>query len=946
MVKDGKEQNGRAQGGKGQGEAGRPDSMTTEIRVSVRGLVEFVLRHGDLDNRHQAAPEDAMQEGGKIHRKIQKRMGAEYQAEVSLKHILPSDEYVLVVEGRADGIIHQDNQVTIDEIKGTYRELARMREPQLLHLAQAKCYAYIYALQQNLENIRVRMTYCNLVSEELRYFHEDYTFEELEEWFRNLVSEYLKWSDYSWKWLGIRQTSINGLGFPFPYREGQKELVTNVYKTIYHKKKLYIEAPTGVGKTLSTIYPAVQAMGKGMGEKLFYLTAKTITRTVAEDALEILRKEGLRFKSVILTAKEKICFMEETECNPEYCPYARGHYDRINDAVFDMLTNEESFSRDRIEKYAHRHSVCPFEMCLDMSLFADAVIGDYNYLFDPHVYLKRFFADSSEGKYIFLIDEAHNLLERGREMYSAMLYGDQFAELTEDIKKTIMSECKESAKKSGISGQMTLEMTQVMTEMSKNEQSEYGKGENSGLIGVEIGEGLRTEVIYLEDGIWRDAEGAYNSAVSEGHGAGGNGGNVGGAAGNAVGAARRRCGGRSVLVRQGYGDKMIYQLGKCRQELLALGDECGYYRFLESVEAFVQNLLRLQATIDDYLAEPEEETLPVRDLLLDAYFAISHFLLIYDLLDENYVKYSLTNEEGDCMVKLFCVNPKENLKKCMGRGRSSILFSATFLPIQYYKELLGGQKEDYEVYAQSVFDPAKRGLFIARDVTSKYSRRSEEEYYKIACYIEEIVRCCQGNYMVFCPSYAFLRVIYETYAERFAGEDREYILQGEAMSETEREEFLARFQEASGDKVFRDSGGQTKRNRTLVGFCVLGGIFSEGIDLKNDSLIGAVIVGTGIPQVGGEREILKEYFEANGENGFDYAYRYPGMNKVLQAAGRVIRTVEDTGVIALLDERFLQYTYRRLFPREWQSFEEVTVDTVAGSVKRFWENIKSEKVWK
>ena len=977
----GKELNGRAQGGKGQGEAGKPDSPMAEIHISVRGLVEFVLRHGDLDNRHQAAPEDAMQEGGRIHRKIQKRMGAEYQAEVTLKHVLPSDGYVLVVEGRADGIIHQDNRVTIDEIKGTYRELARMREPQLLHLAQAKCYAYIYALQQKLESIRVRMTYCNLVSEELRYFHEDYTFGELEEWFLDLVSEYLKWSDYSWKWLGIRQASINGLGFPFSYREGQKELVTNVYKTIYHKKKLYIEAPTGVGKTLSTIYPAVQAMGKGMGEKLFYLTAKTITRTVAEDALEILRKEGLRFKSVILTAKEKICFMEETECNPEYCPYAKGHYDRINDAVFDMLTNEESFSRDRIEKYARRHSVCPFEMCLDMSLFADAVIGDYNYLFDPHVYLKRFFADSSEGKYLFLIDEAHNLLERGREMYSAMLYGDQFAELTEEIKKTIMSECKENVKKSDISGQMTLEMTQVMTEMSINGWPEYGEGGSAGLIGAETGEGLGTEGIYLGDETGRDAEGAYDFAVSGGCSAGrddgsagrllgnigGDGGNIGGSSGNAGGecgnigrpsgnaggdganaggAVRRHHGGRSVLVRQGYADKMIYQLEKCRQELLHLGDECGYYRFLESVEAFVQNLLRLQATMDDYLVEPEEETVPVRDLLLDAYFAISHFLLIYDLLDENYVKYSLTNEEGDCMVKLFCVNPKENLKKCMNRGRSSILFSATFLPIQYYKELLGGEKEDYEVYAQSVFDPAKRGLFIARDVTSKYSRRSEEEYYRIARYIEEIVRCRQGNYMVFCPSYAFLRVIYETYVERFAGEDTECILQGEAMSETEREEFLARFQEASDDKACGDSVRQAKEDRTLVGFCVLGGIFSEGIDLKNDSLIGAVIVGTGIPQVGGEREILKEYFEANGENGFDYAYRYPGMNKVLQAAGRVIRTVEDAGVIALLDERFLQYTYRRLFPREWISFEEVTVDTVAGSVKRFWENIKSEKVWK
>lgn len=881
----------------------KDDGAPAEIRISVRGLVEFILRHGDLDNRHQAVPEDAMQEGGRIHRKIQKRMGAEYQAEVSLKHVLPSAGYVLIIEGRADGIIRQNGQVTIDEIKGTYGDVARMREPKLLHLAQAKCYAYIYALQQKLEKVTVRMTYCNLVSEELRYFYHDYQFEELERWFGELAADYLKWADYSWKWQGIREASIRGLEFPFPYREGQKELVVNVYKTIFHKKKLFIEAPTGVGKTISTIYPAVQAMGKGMGEKLFYLTAKTITRTVAEEALELLRKKGLRFKSVILTAKEKICFMEETECNPEYCPYARGHYDRINDAVFELLEKEESFGRETVEEYARKHSVCPFEMCLDVSLFADGIICDYNYLFDPHVYLKRFFGDGSEGKYIFLIDEAHNLLDRGREMYSAMLYGEMFLELSREIEQTVMSENGRRGKNKGVLGQISLESTTFVTETS----------ENGGLEGRAPGgiDQTSTEV----------------SADCEAH-------RQGAAAGTGGG------GGRGY-----YGDKLIYLLEKCRQELLALGDECGYYRFVDSVEAFVQNLARLQATMDDYLSEPEDELAVVRDMLLEIYFEINHFLYIYDLLDDHYVKYSLTNEEGDCMVKLYCVNPKENLKRCMLRGRSSILFSATFLPIQYYKGLLGGEKEDYEVYARSVFDPARRGLFVAGDVTSKYTRRSKEEYFKIACYIEEIVKCRQGNYMVFCPSYAFLQAIYETYMESFAGEDRECLLQGEAMKEAEREEFLDRFRSVSRgrercDKAGEDGGKRAGGCRTLVGFCVLGGIFSEGIDLKNDSLIGAVIVGTGLPQVGGEREILKEYFGESGENGFDYAYRYPGMNKVLQAAGRVIRTVEDAGVIALLDERFLQLTYRRLFPREWQSFEEVTVETVAERVNRFWKNLK------
>ena len=281
----------------------------------------------------------------------------------------------------------------------------------------------------------------------------------------------------------------------------------------------------------------------------------------------------------------------------------------------------------------------------------------------------------------------------------------------------------------------------------------------------------------------------------------------------------------------------------------------------------------------------------------------------------------------------------------MERGRSSILFSATFLPIQYYKKLLGGEAEDYEVYARSVFCAEKRALFIAEDVTSKYSRRSEEQYFNIARYIEEIVKNRHGNYMVFCPSYAFLYAIYERYTENFAGEGRECIIQSEHMSEAERESFLARFRGRSSVDPQAESAMQAavaveieeeSEDVILIGFCVLGGIFSEGIDLKNDDLIGAVIVGTGLPQVCFEREILKDFFNGEGEDGFDYSYRYPGMNKVLQAAGRVIRTAEDVGLVALLDQRFLQFAYRRMFPREWEDFATVTVDTVAKRVERFW----------
>lgn len=850
-----------------------------EIRISVRRLVEFILRSGDIDNRHQGAPDNAMQEGGRIHRMIQRRMGPEYRAEVSLKYTHSTEKYTLVVEGRADGIIEKENEVTIDEIKGTYRDLGKMREPVREHIAQAKCYAYIYSLQKELSQIRVRMTYCNIMTEDIRYFYQDFTFAQLEEWFRDLIGAYRKWADYAWEWKENRQNSVEALEFPFEYREGQKDLVTYVYQTIYHKKKLFLEAPTGVGKTISTIFPSIKAIGKGMGEKLFYLTAKTITRTVAEDTFALLRENGLRFKSVILTAKDKICFMEKPDCNPESCPYAKGHYDRVNDAIYEMLVAEECFTREKIEEYAMKYQVCPFEMCLDMSLFADGIICDYNYLFDPHVYLKRFFGDGSEGNYIFLIDEAHNLLERGREMYSAPLIKEEFLEMKRELKETVVSELEDAGETAQISGQMTMEMTGGSV-LEENADSPTVKNKKT-----------------------------------------------------------RKRSGKSILVRMGYADKMEHHLEKCNKALLELKRECENYCLVEDIDKFVQALLRLHSTIDEYLDEQEEQKLPIREKLLDFFFKISHFLEIYERLDENYVKYTQLGEDGSFLLKLFCVNPKENLKQCMMRGRSSILFSATFLPIQYYKSLLGGEQEDYEVYAKSVFNSEKRALFIANDVTSKYTRRSEEEYYKIAKFIEEIVKRRHGNYMVFCPSYAFLRTVYEKYMECFGDEEKECIIQSEYMNEEEREGFLTRFRGNEDCDLQADIGMEIEvEEQSLIGFCVLGGIFGEGIDLKNDSLIGAIIVGTGLPQVCNEREILKNYFDASGENGFDFSYRYPGMNKVLQAAGRVIRTAEDIGVIALLDERFLQPAYRRMFPREWEYYETVSVDGIGKRVERFWDS--------
>lgn len=784
-----------------------------EIRISVRKLVEFILRSGNIDNRRVTFSETAMQEGGRIHRMLQRGMGADYQAEVFLRYVYPAGEYDIYIEGRADGIITQGIQkkteiVTIDEIKGTYRDIDKMKGAVSVHLAQAKCYAYIYGREHGLAQVRVRLTYCNIDTERVRYFHFEYPMEELAEWFEDMIRQYRKWADFRFAWQKLRTDSIKELSFPFPYRKGQKELASYVYQTIYHRRKLFLEAPTGVGKTISTLFPAVKALGEKLAQRIFYLTAKTITRTVAEDALGLMRERGLRCKSITLTAKDKICFMEETECNPDYCPYAKGHFDRINEAVYELLTHVDNINREVIEDCARQHRVCPFELGLDVSLFADVVIGDYNYLFDPHVYLKRFFSEGVKEEYIFLIDEAHNLVDRGREMYSALLRKEDFLVLKKAVK-------------------------------------DYDGG-------------------------------------------------------------------------------ICYQLDQCNRELLEMKRECEDYVYLdrEEAEPFANTLIRLLRTIDKYLEEHEDS--PVKKELLEFYFQVSHFMLIFDKLDKAYVIYNQLEPDGGFFMKLLCVDPSKNLRECMARGRSSILFSATLLPIQYYKKLLGASPEDYEVYAHSVFDSRRQGLFIAEDVTSRYTRRSEEEYLSIASYIHRVTSRREGNYMIFFPSHAFMQKVCEVYEDHYLDQSREeYLFQEEAMDEESREAFLAQFSEGKG--------------KTLLGFCVLGGIFSEGIDLKKDRLIGVIIVGTGIPMVCNEREILKGYFEERGDCGFDYAYRYPGMNKVLQAAGRVIRTAEDLGIVVLLDERFCTAPYLKMFPREWTEYEKVSLRKIEKRVERFWD---------
>ena len=776
----------------------------TRIRISVRNLVEFIFRSGAIDTRiGKGAQKEAMQEGSRMHRKIQGRMGMEYRAEVPLKLEVPQEQYVLALEGRADGIITNADGVTVDEIKCMYTDVTRFEEPIFVHKAQAMCYAYIYALQNGLDQISVQLTYCDLDTEEICRFEEAFSFFWLERWFQDMMEAYRKWTDFQFAWRKIRQTSIQTLEFPFPYREGQYKLVGDVYRTIHRKKILFIQAPTGTGKTISTLFPAIRAVGENLGDKIFYLTAKTITRTVAKDTCDLLKAKGYRGKVIVLTAKEKMCPCEEMDCNPSNCLRAKGHYDRVNDAVYDLITTEEDFTRERMQAQAEKYQVCPFEMSLDASLYADIIICDYNYVFDPNVYLKRFFSEEEKGDYIFLVDEAHNLVERGREMYSAVL-----------VKEEILTVKK--------------------------------------------------------------------------------------------------------LVR-GKDRKLEAALEKCNRQMLEWKRECETYTIYESIGAFAFSLMRLMSLLDIFLQSRGE--MPERKEVTEFYLNLRHFMNMFERVDENYVLYSDFDETDRFCLHLYCVNPSVNLQECLERGKSTIFFSATLLPVNYYKNLLSSKKDNYAVYADSAFREEQRLLFIGRDVSSLYTRRTLGEFHRIALYIQQVLRAKKGNYLIFFPSYRFMEDVYEQFLA-VNEQEADCMMQSGNMNEADREEFIQEF--------------SNPRGKSLAAFCVLGGIFSEGIDLKEDLLIGVLIVGTGLPQICNQREILKEYYQEENGQGFDYAYQYPGMNKVLQAAGRVIRTASDRGIIGLLDERFLRSDYRQLFPREWSQYEVHTLDSLPGALEAFW----------
>jgi DNA excision repair protein ERCC-2 len=763
--------------------------MIKDVKVSVRNLIEFIYRSGDIDSRYNFGANRA-QEGTKIHQYVQKSLKdqykveeAEFISEMVLKHTTKFNDLHFFIEGRADGVLIKDNKATIIEIKSTYKELFLLEENHnFLHWAQAKCYGYIYGMQNSLKNVDVELLYCNIESLETKSFTLTFSIEELDQFFNEVLQRYYHWANFSSNWIETRNFSIEALEFPFSkYRLGQRELAVSVFKTIREGKKLYAQAPTGIGKTVSTAFPALKALNGNKVDRIFYLTAKTSTRTIAENTINLLSKSGLKLKTTTITSKEKICFKERTECNPDYCEYAKGHYDRVNSVLYRILSEKHSFTRECIEAYSREYIVCPFELSLDLTLWSDFIICDYNYLFDPRVYLKRFFLESNES-YIFLVDEAHNLVDRSREMFSAEID-------------------KESVLK------------------------------------------LKNTVKDLEPKIYKCLNKVNSYMVK----------------------LRKQCTDTNNVV---------------------IDEPKDFYSLLKNaIEAF-----------DVYLAKGEQ--ISIHEEILDVYFSMITFIKISEFYNENYTTYAVRNDQN-VKLKLFCINPSKMIKQSLQKGKSTIFFSATMSPINYFKEVLGGNKDDYTLRLPSPFSIENRKILIGHCVNTRYNYR-ERSYDTISSYIYHAVSSYPGNYMVFFPSYAYMQSVYNVFTELYP--KTTVLIQESNMADEEREEFLSKFD---------------NRSENLIAFCVLGGSFSEGIDLIGDRLIGSIIVGVGLPQICFERKLIEEYYNNNSNFGFHYAYTFPGINKVIQAAGRVIRTEHDRGIILLLDDRFDSDLYQKIIPEEW-----------------------------
>ena len=775
--------------------------MKPQLKISVGDLAEF-SRTGDI-NFHFSTRSSAL-EGIRGHQKVQARRGKSYESEVTLSSRMEFDDCIITVQGRADGVLDSD-QVILEEIK-THRMVPDdiPQDVTALHLSQLRIYGHMYLEQSVSDLLQLRLCYFNLDSEQETYIEELASRGDLSEFFGNRLLSYHAWLQNKWTWESERNGSIEGAPFPYAtFRDGQRDMSVAVYRNAIDKNQLMLQAPTGIGKTMGVLFPTIKAMPKEETDKIFYVSAKTSGQQAAEKATEDLQTKGLSIRQVTITAKDKICFTPGAPCHPDHCAFARGYYDKIRPAVMDVFASDRVLTRSRVEYWARKFQICPFELSLDLALETDVLVGDYNYVFDPSVYLRRFFESDNAGKYALLVDESHNLVDRGRAMFSASLEKKDFLQLKQYADDPALIRCINS-------------VNRFFLLLRKDNRDEF--------------------------------------------------------------------------------------------------DERGFIRFADVDNKLVRSLQRF-CEVAEAALQMEGLSADHQECLLSLYFECLRFIRTVDNFDDNYA-FLLQRSSRDMRIRLFCINPGPQLRNGFDRMVTSVCFSATIQPQDYYASLLGSREDANWYGLPSPFPREHLGLFIAPFVRTDY--RNRQDYIPhLVDLIKNTVSIREGKYMVYFPSYDYLDAVFDAMdSTKFR-----CIKQRRMMCDTERALFLSQFEQDVG--------------HTLVGFAVMGGVFAEAVDMKGDRLIGAIVVGVGLPQIDIDRDLVREHF---GERGFEYAYQFPGMNRVLQTAGRVIRGEDDRGVVVLVDPRFQEQRYRHLMPRHWRVQGATSADDLRDGLLKFWGN--------
>ncbi len=801
----------------------RYNKESCAIEISLEELCLVALRSGDLDQPPKKI-EPIDDEG--LYYRLQSEAGAYYNPNMELCCTASRGGIYYTVTTLADGVIRRPEGSVVDKLKGVGTK-GYSTPPDELTLALLKCSAYFLCIKEDLPYVKGRVTYV-AQGKKFKYFYYDFARVELMSFFNSLLDR-IEWRA---RLAMLRETEelSTAENATFPYgelREGQEIMIREAYSVIRRGKRLFVEAPTGTGKTISALFPAVRALGRGDCDKIFYLTPKTATRREAFAAAGKLHSAGVMTRSVIITAKEQICpnkncgVGNRNACSSYYCEYSRGYYDRVDGALREMTENYRGYSRSLIEQVAKKYRVCPYELSLDLSELCDVIICDYNYAFDPSVYFRRYFgSERGSSKYVFLVDEAHNLADRARDMYSAELSLSSFES--------------------------------VATGLSQDSAAD-------------------------------ELEKLISPVISS------------------IRSVKKLC--RDDLVKD------------------ENGEERGFYMSSSPIERIIDSLSAFKKKCDLWLYKNENS--PIYELLAPLSSAVRRFLCVSEYFDSNFRFYAQISG-GDITVRIYCLDPSEILDSLFCRASASVLFSATLTPLDYFCDVLGGGKGAQTLSLPSPFCSENLCVAVADYVNTRLDTR-EDNAKRFATVIAATVTSKAGNYIAYFPSYQCLEQTYAAFTKKYP--KVETVCQKKYMSARERDEFLS---------AFKDDEGHLR-----IGFCVLGGVFSEGVDLPGSRLIGSIIFGVGLPGLSNERNIMREYFDMRGEEGqgYDYAYTFPGMNDVLQAAGRVIRTEEDLGVVVLADDRYATPKYRTLFPTHWQGVQYAgNASSLAEIIRRFWEN--------